>query len=74
MQVKPYGRLPKEVRPYLPRLVDQLKAERVPYPYKFIAEVFNVSASRVQQVVLRERGRVEAPDPDNGHDSRATVA
>ena len=53
---KPYGHLPRQLRPYLPRLVDQLRDDGIKRsPYRVLADVFEVSPGRVEQIVLAER-------------------
>lgn len=54
---KEYGRFPRELRPHIPALVDELKAvgQTTYQSYAAIARAFGVSASRVQQIDLSER-------------------
>jgi hypothetical protein len=56
---KPYGKLPADMRPHLPKLVAMLRRAGIPRPYDFVAELFGISASRAQQVVLTERNKAK---------------
>jgi hypothetical protein len=69
-QYKPYGHLPRELRPHLPRMVDVLRA-RLPEgsPYDVIAEMFNLSRTRVQQITLSERRIITAQERNEILDS-----
>lgn len=54
---KPYGHMPRELRPYLPAMVDTLKPlmPKGVSAYDVIGSIFNLSRTRVQQITLSER-------------------
>ncbi len=56
-----YVTIPRELRPYLPRLYDAI-AGHVPgrSPYKTLAEALGSTPSRIQQIVLAQRQADEA--------------
>jgi len=52
-----YGKLPRQIYPYMPDVYETVKRYTRVSPYVVIGEMFGISRQRAQQVVLQEKER-----------------